>query len=265
MSSNFTNTTSSPCPSLPTSYTCDRENGGALLLPIFNESTWSPGARAFLYLLTLLWCFLGVSIGADLFMCAIETITSKTKKIKVASVEDSKNFDEVEIRVWNNTVANLTLMALGSSAPEILLSIIEIVGNNFKAGDLGPGTIVGSASFNLFVITAVCVVAIPVNEVRSIKVYKVFVITSFFSIFAYLWLYIVLQVNTKNVVDLWEAVVTFLMFPVLVIIAYMADRDFCCEKVDASKSKDIELGKDNSIFILNSSLKAYLISKGQVT
>lgn len=40
-------------------------------------------------------------------------------------------------------MANLTLMALGSSAPEILLSIIEIVGNNFEAGDLGPGTIVG--------------------------------------------------------------------------------------------------------------------------
>ena len=28
-------------------------------------------------------------------------------------------------------------MALGSSAPEILLSIIEICGNKFEAGDLG--------------------------------------------------------------------------------------------------------------------------------
>ena len=44
---------------------------------------------------------------------------------------------------WNDTVANLTLMALGSSSPEILLSVIEICGNNFLAGDLGPGTIVG--------------------------------------------------------------------------------------------------------------------------
>ena len=34
-------------------------------------------------------------------------------------------------------------MALGSSSPEILLSVIEIVGNNFQSGDLGPGTIVG--------------------------------------------------------------------------------------------------------------------------
>lgn len=29
------------------------------------------------------------------------------------------------VRVWNETVSNLTLMALGSSAPEILLSVVE--------------------------------------------------------------------------------------------------------------------------------------------
>lgn len=49
----------------------------------------------------------------------------------------------IEVKVWNETVVNLTLMALGSSAPEILLSIIEIIGNDFHAGELGPGTIVG--------------------------------------------------------------------------------------------------------------------------
>ena len=52
-------------------------------------------------------------------------------------------------------------MALGSSAPEILLSCIEIVGNNFEAGELGPGTIVGSAAFNLLCISAVCVSGVP--------------------------------------------------------------------------------------------------------
>lgn len=30
------------------------------------------------------------------------------------------------VRIWNETVSNLTLMALGSSAPEILLSVIEV-------------------------------------------------------------------------------------------------------------------------------------------
>ena len=75
----------------------------------------------------------------------------------------------VEVRIWNDTVANLTLMALGSSAPEILLSIIEIVGNEFESGSLGPGTIVGSAAFNLMGISAVCIAAIPGVESRQIK------------------------------------------------------------------------------------------------
>ena len=34
-------------------------------------------------------------------------------------------------------MANLTLMALGSSAPEILLAIIETIGNGFESGQLG--------------------------------------------------------------------------------------------------------------------------------
>ena len=81
---------------------------------------------------------------------------------------------------WNDTVANLTLMALGSSSPEILLSVIEICGNNFEAGDLGPGTIVGSAAFNLLVISAICVIAIEGTAVRRIKNFKG-IFKSFFS------------------------------------------------------------------------------------
>jgi hypothetical protein len=37
-----------------------------------------------------------------------------------------------------NLFKNNSLVFKGSSAPEILLSIIEIFGNNFEAGDLGP-------------------------------------------------------------------------------------------------------------------------------
>jgi len=44
-------------------------------------------------------------------------------------------------KIFKLKVSNLTLMALGSSAPEILLSIIEVVGKGFEAGDLGPNTI----------------------------------------------------------------------------------------------------------------------------
>merc|ERR1719265_2700153 len=98
---------------------------------------------------------MGVGIVADVFMGAIEAVTSKKRRVKL---KDSDRY--ITVKVWNDTVANLTLMALGSSAPEILLSIIELLGNEFYSGDLGPSTIVGSAAFNLFCISAVCVSAI---------------------------------------------------------------------------------------------------------
>ena len=73
--------------------------------------------------------------------------------------------------VWNETVANLTLMALGSSAPEILLAIIDTVmkldkPSNPKADGLGVFTIVGSASYNLLVISAICVLSVPSSETK---------------------------------------------------------------------------------------------------
>lgn len=77
-----------------------------------------------------------------------------------------------KIKRWNDTVANLTLMALGSSSPEILLSVIEICGNQFLAGELGPGTIVGSAAYNLLVISAICVLAIDSPKISRIKNFK---------------------------------------------------------------------------------------------
>ena len=51
----------------------------------------------------------------------------------------------------------------GSSAPEILLSSVELLTNGFEAGALGPQTVVGSAAFNLYVITSVCISALPLT------------------------------------------------------------------------------------------------------
>ena len=213
-------------------------------MPFVNEYTWPLAARGTIYLLGLFWCFLGVAIVADVFMCAIEKITSKTRIIKVANPSAPEGVEDIEVKVWNDTVANLTLMALGSSAPEILLSCIEIiVKNKFKAGELGPGTIVGSAAFNLLVIIAVCVMAIPSQDIRRVKSIKVFAVTAFFSIFAYIWLIIILVLITPNYVDLWEAIITLLFFPILVILAYVADKDFCNPKKVDDSQLEIGFGK----------------------
>merc|ERR1711884_650501 len=95
---------------------------------------------------------------------------------------------------------------------------------NFKAGDLGPGTIVGSAAFNLFMIIGLCMYVIPDDEVRKIKHLRVFIITASWSVFAYVWLYLILGAISYGQVDSWEGIVTFLFFPATVYTAFVADR-----------------------------------------
>lgn len=103
------------------------ECGDGLFLPFFpNELMWHNGTRIVLYLIAMIYCFLGVSIIADKFMVAIEVITAKEVKKKVKR-QDGKITEETTL-VWNETIANLSLMALGSSAPEILLAVLEAIG-----------------------------------------------------------------------------------------------------------------------------------------
>ena len=132
---------------------------------------------------------------------------------------------EIEtVLVWNPAVANLSLMALGSSTPEILLGVYEtLVKNNLFSGDLGPGTIVGSAAFNLFVITAMCMVALPDGETRKIENLQVYFLTASHSMLVYIWLFIILAVWTPNVVTIAEAVITLMMMPWLIVLVWLAD------------------------------------------
>uniref|UniRef100_A0A3Q0SE35 Solute carrier family 8 member 2a n=1 Tax=Amphilophus citrinellus TaxID=61819 RepID=A0A3Q0SE35_AMPCI len=196
-----------------------------ILLPVWlplNPPLGEQAGRAVVYFLCLMYMFVGVSIIADRFMASIEVITSQEKEVTITKPNGETTVTTV--RIWNETVSNLTLMALGSSAPEILLSVIEVCGHDFHAGELGPGTIVGSAAFNMFVIIGLCVWVIPDGESRKIKHLRVFFITAFWSIFAYIWLYLILAVISPGIVEVWEAIVTLLYFPVCVILAWIADR-----------------------------------------
>ncbi|KAL8603604.1 hypothetical protein ACOMHN_022556 [Nucella lapillus] len=214
-----------------------------LILPIFEEESWAIGVRAFLYVLAMLWCFFGVAIVADAFMCGIEHITSKTRKIQIPNPNKKDGIKTIEVKVWNDTVANLSLLAFGTSAPEIMMSVSETISNNFESGELGPGTIVGSAAFNLFMITGICILSIPDGESRRLKNMRVFGVTAFTGIFAYVWLIVVLLGSSPKEVDLWEAVITFLMFPVLILVAYTADRGFCCGRNKTASEVEISFGE----------------------
>lgn len=75
-----------------------------------------------------------------------------------------------------------------------------LAGNDFRAGDLGPGTIVGSAAFNLFVIISICIFVIPRDEVRRVKHVSVFLVTATWSLLAYLWLYLIIDTISPGVI-----------------------------------------------------------------
>ncbi|XP_062286688.1 sodium/calcium exchanger 1b isoform X14 [Scomber scombrus] len=195
------------------------------MLPIWEPQNPSFGdkvARATVYFVALVYMFLGVSIIADRFMASIEVITSQEKEITIKKPNGETT--TTTVRIWNETVSNLTLMALGSSAPEILLSVIEVIGHGFNAGTLGPSTIVGSAAFNMFVIIGLCVYVVPDGETRKVKHLRVFFVTATWSIFAYIWLYLILSVISPGVVQVWEGLLTFFFFPICVLFAWVADR-----------------------------------------
>ena len=184
-------------------------------------SLMDDGVLGFLYLLFLCWLFVGISILADIFMDAIEVITSKSTIVHISDPDG--NLIEVEKMLWNPTIANLTLMALGSSAPEIILSVADTMGSLGEIPSvLGPQAIVGSASFNLLVISAVSIMA--VKEVKEIKMLGVFISTALFSTWAYIWFFLVLVVISPGYVEIWEAFVTLGFMLILVVVAYSCDK-----------------------------------------
>jgi solute carrier family 8 (sodium/calcium exchanger) len=184
---------------------------------------------------------------------AIEVITSG-KRIVVKADAYSGDFVQVKVPVWNPTVANLTLMALGSSAPEILLNTIETISTlGEKPGELGPSTIVGSAAFNFLIISGISIYSVNdkndtreksvieaeglVRGVKKVADTGVFAITTCWSIIAYVWLYVVLL---DGVVKEWEAYLTLGFFFLLIIMAYIAD---CLRRKTIQSREDNKYGE----------------------
>lgn len=79
--------------------------------PFLDLSTGDRVGRGIIFFFIIAYFFLGVSIVADRFMASIEVITSmeRTITVKRPGLEPIK----VTVRIWNDTVSNLTLMALG--------------------------------------------------------------------------------------------------------------------------------------------------------
>ena len=73
-----------------------------------------------------------------------------------------------------------------------------------------------------------------------------YTITASFSILAYVWLVIVLMVLTPDVVELWEAAVTFGLFFVLIILAFAADKNWFRKMPEVGCSSFAFFARDHS-------------------
>ncbi|KAF8401453.1 hypothetical protein HHK36_012392 [Tetracentron sinense] len=189
------------------------------------ETSLGNGLRAFLYFLGLAYCFLGLSAITARFFRSMENVVKQTRK--VVDIDPCTNTRLIRYeKVWNYTIADITLLAFGTSFPQISLATIDAIRNlgQVYAGGLGPGTLVGSAAFDLFPIHAVCVVVPKAGELKKISDVGVWLVELFWSFWAYIWLYIILEVWTPNVVTLWEALLTVLQFGLLLIHAYAQDK-----------------------------------------
>lgn len=214
-----------------------------LLLPA--ENLWHEGIRGVIYLICMFYFFVGIAIASDIFMNSIESLTSKERTVAKWDQERGE-IVKFRVRIWNETVANLTLMALGSSAPEILLATIETAGtlgeDTSNEDSLGVFTIIGSAAFNLLIITAVCIASVPDNSVKYIREFGVFLLTAIWSMFAYIWMLVVVRYWTPGVITPWEAWITLGYMPLFVFLAYLQDRGCCC-----SLCKDNAVGQDEQV------------------
>jgi solute carrier family 8 (sodium/calcium exchanger) len=140
-------------------------------------------------------------------------------------------------------------MALGSSAPEILLAVVETMTKMGECpGELGASTIVGSAAFNLLVISGLSIYAVseetdtdperddsvPVG-IKKIYDMRVFTVTCIFSLFAYAWMIVVLR---DQYVEPWEGWTTLGYFFLLIGFAYAADLQTAKENGDDEEEDD---------------------------
>lgn len=88
----------------------------------------------------------------------------------------------------SNDVAGATFMAAATSAPELF---VNVIGTFITEGDIGVGTIVGSAVFNILAVAACCgigagMVSLPIPEYPKILFHSPIIILHTFRLFPWI-------------------------------------------------------------------------------
>jgi len=170
---------------------CEEEESSEssfLFSDVFTEDQLRQGAIVF-HVLGIMYTFLGLAIICDdYFEPSLEALCENLQL-----TED---------------VAGATFMAAGGSAPELATSVIGVF---FAKSDVGFGTIVGSAVFNVLFVIAICAVVAPGLELNWWPLVR----DCTFYCFSILVLVMCVQ---DQKVTWWEALVLLLLYFVYVFI-----------------------------------------------
>ncbi|XP_077993908.1 sodium/potassium/calcium exchanger 4-like [Glandiceps talaboti] len=141
---------------------------------------------------------------------------------------------------FSEDVAGATFMAAGSSAPELFTSIIGVF---IAKGDVGLGTIVGSAVFNILVIIGLC--GLFAGQVVPLTWWPLFRDSIIYSLAITA---LVLVIHDGNV-TWWEALCMLLMYGGYIVIMKFNPQiaSFWDKMQDQRRQKRIEKRKKNKL------------------
>ena len=177
---------SAPGPTVSTSHRrLEEEDDGSICDDLTKAD---PGWMATFYGIGVLYMFLALAIVCDeFFVPALEEMASPRRM--------NLSMD----------VAGATLMAAGGSAPELFTSLF----GTFQESSIGFGTIVGSAVFNVLFVIAMC--SLLTKEVLNLTWWPLFRDSLYYAI-GLVVLSIFTGVVSENEIEMWEAIVLFVMY-----------------------------------------------------
>ena len=153
-----------------------------------DEDKADPPIMIVAYIAGVLYTFLALAISCDeFFVPALEEMASDRRM------------------GLSPDVAGATLMAAGGSAPELFTSMI----GTFQESDIGFGTIVGSAVFNVLFVIAMC--SFLSKDVLTLTWWPLFRDCVYYAI-VLSTLSVFVGVTSKNTIELWESIVLFSMY-----------------------------------------------------
>jgi magnesium/proton exchanger len=96
---------------------------------LFNGETLLPiGVRAFIYTAVLAYCFIGLSAITGRFFKSMESIMRHSREVVTVDPHTNATIVKHE-KVWNYTIADVALLAFGTSFPQISLATIDAIRN----------------------------------------------------------------------------------------------------------------------------------------